>query len=192
MISLSILRLYRMRYYGFNPLKKLVCIREQQWQLASEHHSYTIVQRTFHSWLETVRNDITIQTRRAIEFHRKLLFRRYFTSWLRYKNQTEIAEERAEKHYWTRLLITTFKLWQDYTQTQIIRLWRLDDLAKEHNIKRLLKGAFALWRQCPAERRKEREREKRLADMRLKVKDLLPDYRGTESSTNINDDNHRT
>jgi uncharacterized protein YktB (UPF0637 family) len=95
-----------------------------------------------------------------------------------------------------RLMINTFKIWQDYTQTEIIRLWRLDDLAKEHNLKRIFKTVFVIWRQYPAERRKEREREKRLADMRLKVKDLLPDYRGTESSPSssnaINDSDRKT
>jgi len=83
-------------------------------------------------------------------------------------------------------MINSFKIWQDYTQTEIIRLWRLDDLAKEHNNKRIFKNVFIIWRQYPTERRKEREREKRLAEMRSKVKDLLPDYRGTDSSSSSN------
>jgi len=185
-----------MRYYGLTPLKKLVSIRHQQIQAAEEHYNYIIVQRTFNVWYETIRRDIEIKTTRALEFHKHLLYRRYFTSWQRYKHQTEIAEERAERHYMNRLMINTFKIWQDYTQTEIIRLWRLDDLAKEHNLKRIFKNVFVIWRQYPAERRKEREREKRLADMRLKVKDLLPDYRGTESSPSssntINDSDRKT
>lgn len=172
-----------MRYYGFNPLKKLVSIRHQQTQGAEEHYNYIIVQRTFNVWHETVRRDIEIKTTRALEFHKHSLYHRYFTSWQRYKHQTEIAEERAEKHYESRLIINTFKLWQDYAQTEIIHFWRLDDLAKEHNTKRILKNALVIWRQYPAERRKEREREKRLVEMRLKVKDLIPDYQGTESSS---------
>ena len=36
------------------------------------------------------------------------------------------------------------------------------------------------------ERRKEREREKRLTEMRLKVKGLIPDYQGTNSSSSLN------
>jgi uncharacterized protein YktB (UPF0637 family) len=185
-----------MRYYGLTPLKKLVSIRHQQIQAAEEHYNYIIVQRTFNVWYETIRRDIEIKTTRALEFHKHLLYRRYFTSWQRYKHQTEIAEERAERHYMNRLMINTFKIWQDYTQTEIIRLWRLDDLAKEHNLKRIFKNVFVIWRQYPAERRKEREREKRLADMRLKVKGLLPDYRGTESSPSssnaINDSDRKT
>jgi hypothetical protein len=181
-----------MRYYGLTQLKKLIFIRHQQIQVAEEHHNYIIVQRTFNVWHETIRRDIEIKTARALDFHKRLLYRRYFTSWQRYKHQTTIAEERAERHYINRLMINTFKIWQDYTQTEIIRLWRLDDLAKEHNLKRIYKNVFVIWRQYPAERRKEREREKRLAEMRLKVKDLVPDYRGTESSSNtINDSDHR-
>ncbi|CAF0795052.1 unnamed protein product [Rotaria sordida] len=176
-------RLYRMRYYGLNPLKKLILIRHQQIQTAEEHYNYIIVQRTFNVWYETIRRDIEIKTNRALEFHKHLLYRRYFTSWQRYKHQTEIAEERAERHYINHLMKNTFKIWQDYTQTEIIRLWRLDDLAKEHNVKRILKTMFIIWRQYPMERRKERGREKRLAEMRLKVKDLLPDFHGTESSS---------
>ncbi|CAF4077701.1 unnamed protein product [Rotaria sp. Silwood2] len=176
-------RIYRMRYYGLNPLKKLVLIRHQQMQTAEEHYNYIIVQRTFNVWYETIRRDIEIKTNRAIEFHKNLLYHRYFISWQRYKHQTEIAEERAERHYMNHLMINTFKIWQDYTQTEIIRFWRLDDLAKEHNVKRVLKNTFIIWRQYPMERRKEREREKRLAEMRSKVKDLLPDFRGTESSS---------
>ncbi|CAF0731883.1 unnamed protein product [Rotaria sp. Silwood1] len=176
-------RLFRMRHYGLNPLKKLILIRHQQIQTAEEHYNYIIVQRTFNVWHETIRRDIEIKTNRALEFHEHLLYRRYFTSWQRYKHQTEIAEERAERHYMHQLMIKTFKIWQDYTQTEIIRLWRLDDIAKEHNIKRVLKNTFIIWRQYPMERRKEREREKRLTEMRLKVKDLLPDFRGTESSS---------
>jgi hypothetical protein len=175
-----------MRYYGLNPLKKLVLIRHQQLQTAEEHHNYVIVQRTFNVWYETIRRDIEIKTSRALEFSKHLIYRRYFTSWQRYKHQSEIAEERAERHYINRLMINTFKIWQDYTQTEIIRLWRLDDLAKEHNNKRIFKNVFVIWRQYPTERRKEREREKRLAEMRSKVKDLLPDYRGTDSSSSSN------
>ncbi len=182
-----------MRYYGLSPLKKLLSLRQQQTQIAEEHHHYVIVQRTFNVWYETIRRDIELKTTRAVEFHQRLLYRRYFTSWQRYKHQTEIAEERAERHYINRLIINTFKLWQDYTQTEVIRLWRLDDAAREHNIKRILKNSFLIWRQYPAERRKEREREKRLAEMRAKVKDLLPDYRGTDSSsTSMNDSDKKT
>lgn len=182
-----------MRYYGFSPLKKLLSSRQQQTQAAEEHHNYVIVQRAFDVWRETIRREVQIKTTRALDFHQHLLYRRYFTSWQRYKHQTEIAEERAERHYISRLLIKAFKIWQDYTQTEIIRLWRLDDLAKEHNLKRIYKNVFVTWRQYPAERRKEREREKRLTEMRLKVKDLLPDYRGTESSSSTtNDSDHKT
>lgn len=176
-----------MRYYGLNPLKKLISIRHQQWDMAEEHYNYTIVQRTFIIWHRTIRQEIEMKTQRATEFYHRLLYRRYFHSWQRYKHQSEIAEERAERHYLSRLLVTSFKTWQDYTQTEIIRLWRLDDVAKEHNVKRSLKSAFALWRQYPAERRKEREREKRLAEMRSKVKDLIPDFRGTSTSNNADD-----
>ncbi|CAF1316067.1 unnamed protein product [Adineta steineri] len=187
-------RIFRMRYYGFNPLKKLILIRQQQMQTAEEHHNYKIAQYTFNIWYETIRQDMEIKTRRAIEFYTHLLYRRYFTSWQRYKQQTEIADERAERHYMNRLMINTFKIWQDYTQTEIIRLWRLDDIAKEHNVKRILKNTFIIWRQFPAETKKEREREKRLAEMRLKVKDLLPDYRGTDSSSSntINSNDNKT
>jgi len=183
-----------MRYYGLNPLKKLLLIRHQQIQSAEEHHNYVIVQRTFNVWYETIRRDIEIKTTRAEDFYKRLLYRRYFTSWQRYKHQTEIAEQRAERHYINRLMIKTFKIWQDDTQTEIIRLWRLDDLAREHNLKRILKNTFVIWRQYPAEIRKERERDKRLAEMRLKVKDLLPDYRGTESpsSNAINGSDNKT
>ena len=188
------LRLYRMRYYGLNPLKKMVLIRRQQMQIAEEHYTFIIVRRTFNVWYETIRRDIEIKTNRALEFRQRLLYRRYFTSWQRYKHQTEIAEERAERHYIDRLLINTFKIWQDYTQTEIIRLWRLEDLANEHNVKRLLKNMFIIWRQYPMERRKERERKKRLAEMRSKVKDLLPDYQGIEISSlnRINDSDTKT
>lgn len=183
-----------MRYYGLNPLKKLVYIRQQQMQTAEEHHNYVLAQRMFHIWYETIRRDVEMKTRRALQFYQQLLYRRYFTSWQRYKHQSEIAEERAERHYFNRLMRNTFKLWQDYTQTETIRLWRLEDVAKEHNTKRIYKNVFVIWRQYPAERRKEREREKRLADMRLKVKDLLPDYRGTESSSSnaIDDSDNKT
>ena len=151
--------------------------------MAEEHHSATLVQRAFTLWRRTIREEVETKTRRATEFYEKILFRRYFGSWQRYKQQREIAEERAERHYLSHLLTKTFKLWQDYTQTEIIRLWRLDDLAKEHQVKRVLKTAFVIWRQYPAERRKERDREKRLAEMRSKVKDLLPDYRGAVDET---------
>lgn len=178
-----------MRYYGLNPLKKLLIIRRQQQQTAEEHYNYTIVQRTFNIWYETIQRDIELKTTRAIKFYKHLLYRRYFISWQRYKHQTEIADERAERHYMNRLLINTFKIWQDYTQTEVIRLWRLDDLAKEHNVKRMFKNVFNIWRQYPAERRKEREREKRLTEMRLKVKDLVPDYGGLQPASNRNNDN---
>ncbi|CAF3107753.1 unnamed protein product [Rotaria socialis] len=187
-------RLFRMRYYGLSPLKKLILIRHQQMQTAAEHHNYIVAQRTFNVWYATLRQDIEIKTNRAIEFYKSLLYRRYFTSWQRYKHQSEIAEERAEKHYVNHLMINMFKTWKDYTQTEVIRLWRLADLAKEHDVKRIFKNTFIIWRQYPMERRKERDREKRLAEMRLKVKDLLPDFRGTESSSlnGINGSDNKT
>ena len=184
-----------MRYYGLNPLKKLILIRQQHIQAAEEHHNYILVQRTFTIWYDTIRRDIEIKTTRAVEFYRHLLYRRYFISWQRCRHQTEIAEERAERHYMNHLMTNTFKIWQDYTQTEIIRLWRLDDFAKEHNIKRMYKNVFIIWRQYPAERKKEREREKRLEEMRLKVKNLVPDYGGTGSSSSsnaINDSDNKT
>ena len=172
-----------MRHYGMNSLKKLLAFRHQQWQVAEEHEGLRVKQRSFNVWYETIRRDIEINTARALDFHNKLLYRRYFVSWQRYKQQTEIAEERAERHYVDRLMTKAFKQWQDYTQSEVIRLWRLEDVAKEHSTKRLLKGAFVLWRHYPDERRKEREREKRLLEMRMKVKDLVPDYRGVQKSS---------
>lgn len=183
-------RTFRMRYYGFNPLKKLVTIRHQQTETAEEHYSYTLILRTFHLWFDNVQQDIQVKTKRADDFYRNLLYRRYLTSWKRYRHQSEIAEERAERHYLSQLLIRSFKNWQDSTQSEIIRRWRLEDVAKEHDVKRLLKMAFLEWRKYPAERRKEREREKRLTEMRMRVKDLIPDFRGSEVSTKttLNDD----
>ena len=182
-----------MRHYGMNPLKKLVAFRHQQWRLAEEHHSLRVKQLAFHGWYETIRREIEINSARALDFHSKLLYRRYFVSWQRYKHQTEIAEERAQRHYVDRLTVKAFKQWQDYTQSEVIRLWRLDDVAKEHSTKRLLKGAFVLWRQYPDERRKEREREKRLIEMRMKVKDLVPDYQGVQQSSDaISESEKRT
>ena len=172
-----------MRFYGFSPLKKLVEIRHEQISLAENHFNATIVQRTFEIWRRTIQNEVERKNRVATEFYSKILFRRYFRSWQRYKQQSEIAEERAERHHLANLRTKSFRIWKDFTQTEILRLWRLDDVAKEHQMKRLMKNAFVIWRQYPSERRKEREREKRLAEMRSKVKDLVPDYRGVESSS---------
>jgi hypothetical protein len=175
-------RIFRMRHFGFGPWRKLIERRQQQWIQADEHYHTVVQQRLFCGWRETVQHDAAKKNERADQCYLALLLRRSFSSWQRFKDQATIAEDKAERHYLNHLLMKTLKLWHHDAQTQVLHRWRLEDVANEHSAKRMLKTSFTLWRQHPAERRKERERDKRLTEMRLKVKDLLPDYGGTDTS----------
>lgn len=109
-------------------------------------HSYTLVPQISHLRHDNIRQDIETKTMRATQFYKNLLYRRYLFSWQRFKHQAEIAEERAERHYLNHLIANTFRIWEDYAQGEVLRLWRLDDVANEHNRKRLLRIVFVIWR----------------------------------------------
>uniref|UniRef100_A0A3B4F8D1 Coiled-coil domain containing 191 n=1 Tax=Pundamilia nyererei TaxID=303518 RepID=A0A3B4F8D1_9CICH len=87
-----------------------------------------------------------------------------------------IQEERAERFYRTRTLRRFLLALLDHVTQERLVEWEHQELALEHNERRVLRQCFLAWRQLPCLLRKEREKDERREKLCRKVTEVLPDF----------------
>uniref|UniRef100_I3K997 Coiled-coil domain containing 191 n=1 Tax=Oreochromis niloticus TaxID=8128 RepID=I3K997_ORENI len=87
-----------------------------------------------------------------------------------------IQEERAERFYRTRTLRRFLLALLDHVTQERLVEWEHQELALEHNDRRVLRQCFLAWRQLPCLLLKEREKDERREKLCRKVTEVLPDF----------------
>ena len=79
-----------------------------------------------------------------------------------------------------------FEAWKLYKVKEKEKAIVYEILIAEHNLSRIKIKYFQIWKSFPVEQRKLKLKQKRLDELRLKVREMIPDYEGpTTVVTNL-------
>jgi hypothetical protein len=166
-----------LRYYGLNGLKRLVEIRDEKMQIAEKHYSLVIFKKLFKPWRSITRAELSVLEIKADNFYAKFLLKNYFYNGIKlFKQHAQIEAAKATRFYRFRIKIKLFSAWQVYTAHEKKKFASHESLVREHNLHRIRTTYFLIWKQFPAEARRLRARQKRIDELRNKVKAIIPDY----------------
>ncbi|XP_069015500.1 coiled-coil domain-containing protein 191 [Embiotoca jacksoni] len=177
------LKLARQHYHrtlllrrGLAPWKRFVQLRRAGVELAENHHNLFLLRRCTLGWQQSARASLSEKEAAADQLHQQFLLRRGLSCWKRLKDSRMIQEERAKRfcraHTLRRFLLALL----DYVTRARLVEWDRQELAQEHNNRRVLQRCFLAWRQLPCLLRKERERNERREKLGRRVAEILPDF----------------
>ncbi|XP_071341276.1 coiled-coil domain-containing protein 191 [Trachinotus anak] len=179
----ELLKLARQHYHrtlllrrGLAPWKRLIQLRQANIQLAESHHNLLLLRRCTLGWQQSARESLSKKEASADQLHQHFLIRRSLSCWKRLKDWRMIQEERAERFYRAHTLKRFLLALLDHVTQERLVEWDCQELAKEHNNRRVLQRCFLAWRQLPCLLRKERERDERREKLGRKVTEVLPDF----------------
>ncbi|XP_039900411.1 coiled-coil domain-containing protein 191 [Simochromis diagramma] len=161
---------------GLAPWKRLVQLRLASVELAERHHTFILLRQCTLGWQQSARESVSDKEACADQLHQHFLLRRSLTCWKRLRDIQIIQEERAERFYRTRALRRFLLALLDHVTQERLVEWEHQELALEHNERRVLRQCFLAWRQLPCLLRKEREKDERREKLCRKVTEVLPDF----------------
>ncbi|KAM3593051.1 uncharacterized protein V6R79_005140 [Siganus canaliculatus] len=161
---------------GLAPWKRLIQLRQADMRLAESHRNLFLLRRCTQGWQQSARESLSEREASADQLHQHFLLRRSLSCWKKLKDGQMIQEERAMRFYRTRTLRKFLLGLLDYvTQVRLVE-WDHQELAEEHNNRRVLRRCFLAWGQLPSQLRKEREKEQRRERLGRKVAEVLTDF----------------
>ncbi|XP_034717575.1 coiled-coil domain-containing protein 191 [Etheostoma cragini] len=161
---------------GLVPWKRLIELRQANIQLAENHHNLFLLGRCTLGWQQSARESLAEKEASADQLHQHFLLRRSLSYWKRLKDWRMIQKERAERFYRTRTLRGfLWALLHHVTQERLVE-WDRQELAQEHNNRRVVRRCLLAWRQFPCLMRKEKVREERREKLGRRVTAVLPDF----------------
>ncbi|XP_060626758.2 coiled-coil domain-containing protein 191 isoform X1 [Anolis sagrei] len=162
---------------GFEPWKKLIEQAQENVLLAQKHRGCRLKRKCLLAWLHHMQENLTEKTIKAEQLYSSLLLRRYFRIWMQYKNYLSALEEDARKHHESSLKKKVFWAWFDLFSEEKTALWEKQKIADQYSDRRIMLTVFRTWSKFPALMKEEREKEKRLEQLRRRVSEILPDFR---------------
>ncbi|XP_058494800.1 coiled-coil domain-containing protein 191 [Solea solea] len=162
---------------GLAPWKHLIQLQHANMQLAKSHHNLFLLRRCTLGWQQSAKESLSEKEASADQLHQQFLLRRSLSCWKRLKDWRMIRDERAERFYRTRTLRRFLLALLDHVTQERLVQWDLQELAQEHNNRRVLWRCFLSWRQLPCVLREERKKEERRKKLGQKVSEVLPDFR---------------
>ncbi|XP_061569692.1 coiled-coil domain-containing protein 191 [Cololabis saira] len=162
--------------WGLAPWKCLIQIRQARLELAEHHHSLFILRRCTLQWKQSATESLLEKEARADRLYQHILVQRSLTCWKKLRDMQMILEERAERFYRKRTLRRFLLALLDYVTQERLLEWDHEELAQEHNNRRVVRQCFLAWRQLPRVMRRERERDERRKKLSRKVAEVLPDF----------------
>ncbi|XP_008301868.1 coiled-coil domain-containing protein 191 [Stegastes partitus] len=161
---------------GLAPWKRLIQFRQANMELAERHHNLFLLRRCVRGWQQSARESLSEKEASADQLHQHFLLRRSLSRWKRLKDLRLIQEERAERFYRAHTLRRILLALLDHVTQERLVEWDRQELAQEHNSRRVLQRCFLAWRQLPCLLRRERERDERREKLGRKVTEVLPDF----------------
>jgi len=165
-----------MRYYGINGFKKLIELRRSNLDLANKHYSLVICRKIVEAWKFSISIDLVRRQRMADEFNRKLLMKNYLNKFKLHKQCAQIASAKATRFYKYQIKLKLFEEWKFYTVKEKRAACEHEILINQHNTERIKKKYFSIWREFPNEMKRLKIRQKRIDELRSKVREMIPDY----------------
>ncbi|KFQ98409.1 Coiled-coil domain-containing protein KIAA1407, partial [Nipponia nippon] len=165
-----------LRKLGMVPWKRLKEQAKENLVVAQRHHRLGLQRKCLVTWLQHTQGRLTEKVSRAEDFYSRMLLRRGFRNWLKYKDYLSALEERVSTLHAACLMRKYFWAWFDRIMEEKSTLWEKLKIATEHSNKRLMLNTFKAWRQYPLLMKKEREREERRNELRRRVAEILPDF----------------
>ncbi|XP_065429383.1 coiled-coil domain-containing protein 191 isoform X8 [Chrysemys picta bellii] len=166
-----------LRKKGLEPWKRLRDQATENMVVAQKHRCSGLQRKCLLAWLRHVQESLAEKMARAEEFSSRMLLRRGFRSWLKYKDYLSALEERASRLYAASLKKKLLWAWFDLLNEEKSALWEKQKIAAEHSDRRITLTMFRAWRQYPALMKEEREKEARREQLRKRVAEILPDFR---------------
>lgn len=170
-------RKYLLRFYGMNGFKKIIAQRNIKIELAERYYSIKVFREYFTEWRLNIRAELSVRERKADEFYERLLLKHaYFNGIKRFKQHMQIGLAKAARFYKFNIKLKLFKVWCVYKRNEKEKFRAYELMIVEHNILRIKINYFKIWKEYPAEMKRQKEKQKRLDELRSKVKQLIPDY----------------
>lgn len=159
-----------------NGLKKLMEQHRFKMTTAQQFYANKMTALVVASWrVHTVRVT-SLKLEIADDFNRKRMLKIYFKNLTLVKKTAQIAAAKAARHYRQQLKVKLFAVMRVYTTNERMKAERDEVLVLEHNEQRIMSKYLKEWRQFPAEQKRLREKQKRIEDLRSKVRKMIPDY----------------
>ncbi|XP_037764933.1 coiled-coil domain-containing protein 191 isoform X2 [Chelonia mydas] len=165
-----------LRKQGLEPWKRLREQAKENMVVAQKHHGSGLQRKCLLAWLWHIQESLAEKMAQAEEFWSRMLLKRGFRSWLKFKDSLSALEERASRLYAASLKKKLFWAWFDLLNEEKSALWEKQKIAAEHSDRRITLTMFRAWRQYPALMKEEREKEARREQLRKRVAEILPDF----------------
>ncbi|KAM9827813.1 coiled-coil domain-containing protein 191 [Neosynchiropus ocellatus] len=161
---------------GLSPWRLLIQQRKAKTQLAVDHHKLSLLRRCARAWHRSAREACAERDASADRMHRHSLLRRSLRGWKTSCDWQVVNEERAVRVYRTRTLRRCLKALADYMTEERLLDWDRQELAREHNRRRLQRRTLRAWKELPYLQQRARERDRRRDRLGRKVSEVLPDF----------------
>ncbi len=165
-----------------NGFKKLIAMRNENLARAQQLYSLKMYKQVVDLWQLAIRDDLVKRQQLADRFNRKLLLKTYFNYIKQSKQCIQIEMAKAGRFYKYNIKLKLFLAWRAYTKHEKQKSIEYQGIVEEHNKNRIMKTYFKIWKEFPAEIKRSRARQKRIEELRSKVKAMLPDYEVPVSS----------
>lgn len=175
-----------MRFYGLNGFRKLIEQKNKKLALANNHYAKKMMKLVFLNWNILIRGSIIVKQKKADQFYQRFLLKHAFFDGLKqFKQSLLIGNAKAIRFYNYNIKLKLFQNWQIYVAGEKEKSQNYEIMIAEHNSSRIKNKYFKLFREYPEEMKKFRARQKRLDQLRNKVKELIPDYQAFETPNSI-------
>lgn len=165
-----------LKKWGLEPWKRLREQTKQNWEIAQRHHCFKLQRTCLLAWLHYVQETLSRKTEQADEFYFSSLLKKFFKGWIEYKDFASALEENANKLYDSSLKKKVLWAWFDVFNEEKSACWEKQKIADQYNDRRIMQSSFRVWKNFPAVMKEEREKEKRLQQLRKRVAEILPDF----------------
>lgn len=172
-----------------NGLKKLRNERREKLAMAVQHHTNKITGRVMIAWRVVARSEMSVKEKLADEFHARLLLKHYYFNGIKmFKQSLQIEMAKAGRFYRYHLKVKLFHAWREWSRDEREKSVRDELSAERHDLMRVKVKYFKEWREYPTEMRRVRARQKRLEELRNRVKEIVPDFQPPTPSESTSKD----
>ena len=161
-----------------NGFKKLIKQRNELIFRAKYHYERILFSRVINRWQLSIRESLDQKYRIADVFNRVRMLKTYFNGMKFSKQCVQIAAAKAGRFYKYKMKTKLFETWRIYSLQEKEKAATYELLIEEHNESRVLTKYLKIWKEFPAETKRQRQRQKRIDELRNKVKQMIPDYEG--------------
>lgn len=166
-----------------NGFKKLRESRLQKQETAVRHHTNKVTNRIMIAWRIVARSEASVKEKIADEFYAKVLLKHYYFDGIKmFKQSFQIELAKAGRFYRYNIKVKLFHAWRVYSRDEKRKSIQDELRAEEHDLMRIKVKYFKEWRQFPGEMRRLKARQKRLEELRNKVKEMVPDFEPPSTS----------